>query len=80
MQGYSFLLFLMLVFVGTCIGRGYVQTRPQPSLDESSPFTYVSSTVTNGSSIEDILKEMDLRFRYKYTPSASNTCGGRVMV
>ena len=66
MQGYSILLFLTLVFVGTCTSRGYVQTddlQPSRDIDESSPFTYVSSTVTNGSSIEDILKEMDLSFR-----------------
>ena len=61
MQGYC-LLFLMLVFVGTCTGRGYVQwARPRPSL-EFSPFASVSST--NGSSIEEILKELDVQYVY----------------
>ena len=62
MQGYC-LLFLTLVFVGTCTGRGPVQwARPRPSL-ESSPFASVSST--NGSSFEEILKELDVRYAYK---------------
>ena len=63
MQGYC-LLFLTLVFVvGTCTGRGYVQwARPRPSL-ESSPFASVSST--NGSSFEEILKELDVRYVYR---------------
>ena len=61
MQGY-FLLFLTLVFVGTCTGRGPVQwARPRPSL-ESSPFASVSST--NGSSLEEILKELDAQYVY----------------
>ncbi len=59
MKGYC-LLFLTLVFVGACTGRGHVQwARPQASL-ETSPFASVSST--NGSSIEDILKELDVRY------------------
>ena len=57
MQGYC-LLFLTLVFVGTCTGRGYVQwARPRPSL-VSSPFASVSST--NGFFIKEILKELDV--------------------
>ena len=56
MQGYC-LLFLTLVFVGTCTGRGHVQrARPRPSL----PFASVSST--NGSSFEEILKELDVQY------------------
>ena len=59
MQGYC-LLFLTLVFVGTCTGRGHVQwARPRPSL-ESSPFASVSST--NGSSFEEILNELDVQY------------------
>ena len=59
MQGYC-LLFLTLIFVGTCTGCGHVQrAKPQPSLD-SSPFASVSTT--NGSSIEEILKELDVRY------------------
>ena len=63
MQGY-FLLFLTLVFVGTCTGRGHVQwARPQSSF-ESSPFASVSST--NGSSLEEILKELDAQYVYVF--------------
>ena len=62
MLGYWF-LFLTLIFVGTCTGRGHVQwTRPRPSLD-SSPFAAASTT--NGSSIEEILKELDVRYFVK---------------
>ena len=49
-----------MVFIGTCTGRGHVQwARPRPSL-ESSPFASVSST--NGSSFEEILKELDVQY------------------
>ena len=59
MLGYWF-LFLTLIFVGTCTGRGHVQwTRPQPVLD-SSPFAFASTT--NGSSFEEILRELDIRY------------------
>ena len=62
MQGYC-LLFVTLVFVGTCTGRGHVQwVRPRPSL-KSSPFASVSST--NGSSFEEILKELDVQYVYR---------------
>ena len=58
------LLFLTLIFVGTCTGRGHMQwTRPRPPLDSAvarSPFASVSAT--NGSSIEEILKELDIRY------------------
>jgi hypothetical protein len=59
MKGYCLLL-LTLVFVGACTGRGHVQwDRSRASLG-SSPFASASST--NGSSIEEILKELDVRY------------------
>lgn len=63
MRGYC-LLFLTLIFVGTCTGRGYVQrARPRQPLDSlvsRPPFASVSTT--NGSSLEEILKELDVRY------------------
>ena len=72
-----FLLFLTLIFVGTCTGRGHVQrTRPRPPLNSAvttPPFASVS--VSNGSSIEEILKELDVRYNiiaYLFTLSVLN--------
>ena len=50
MEGYCLLL-LTLMFVGTCTGRGHVQMRR-------------SQQSANGSSIEEIMNELDTGYCY----------------
>ena len=57
----KFLLFLTLIFMGTCTGHGYVQqVKPQSHSDSSVIRAPLASAVfsRNGSTLEDI---MDMR-------------------